>query len=59
MTILNIIKDIEESNKYTPKVLFEKLLTERLDNSLVSYYKDIESKVNHIEYKLDKKLKRF
>ena len=44
-----ILNDIKEASKETPSQLYIRLIRERLDVALVSYYHDITLKTNYYE----------
>ena len=47
--IQNILKEIKAAMEVNPKVLFAKLIQERLQLALVNYYADLNSKYEFIE----------
>lgn len=47
--ISDILNDIKETNRETPSQLFIRLIKERLDQALISYYHDISSMVDYYE----------
>lgn len=47
--IQNILKEIKTAMEVNPKVLFAKLIQERLQLALVNYYADLNSKYELIE----------
>lgn len=53
--ITTIIEDIKEALKETPSQLYIRLIRERLDLALVSYYHDISLSSNYYENLSEKK----
>ena len=52
--IKNIILELKERNNYNKEELFEKLLTNRLNKSLESYYSDLENRADYFENRIEK-----
>lgn len=46
--ILRIIEDIKNSYKETPQQLYSRLIKERLELALKSYYHDIDLKASYV-----------